>query len=77
VVTEAALEELYRTRYTRFLRLGYALLGNVDLARDAVQETFATALRRERPFAARARSRAGCGRRCSTSAASSNGAAGA
>lgn len=40
----AAIEEVYRARYRSFFRLGYALLGNPDQARDAVQETFATAL---------------------------------
>lgn len=42
---EAAIEAAYRREFTRFLRLGYALLGSSDQARDAVQETFATALR--------------------------------
>jgi RNA polymerase sigma factor (sigma-70 family) len=49
-VSEAALEEVYRRRYTSFLRLGYALLGTPDLAREAVQETFATALRERASF---------------------------
>ncbi len=43
--SEAAIEEVYRRRYRSFLRLGYALLGGTDQARDAVQETFASALR--------------------------------
>jgi RNA polymerase sigma-70 factor (ECF subfamily) len=43
--TETAIEEVYRRRYTSFLRLGYALLGGSDQACDAVQEAFATALR--------------------------------
>jgi RNA polymerase sigma-70 factor, ECF subfamily len=46
----AAIEEVYRARYRSFLRLGYALLGNADQARDAVQETFATALRASDSF---------------------------
>jgi RNA polymerase sigma-70 factor, ECF subfamily len=48
--TEAAIEEVYRTRYASFLRLGYALLGNREQARDAVQETFAEALRKSASF---------------------------
>ena len=48
--SEAEIEEVYRRRYTSFLRLGYALLGNIDQARDAVQETFATALRARSSF---------------------------
>jgi len=48
--SEAAIEEVYRRRYAGFLRLGYALLGSRDLAREAVQETFATALRERRSF---------------------------
>ena len=48
--SEAAIEEAYRRRYTRFLRLGHALLGSSDLAREAVQETFATALRARGSF---------------------------
>lgn len=49
-VSEAAIEEVYRRRYANFLRLGYALLGAADLAREAVQETFATALRERASF---------------------------
>jgi RNA polymerase sigma factor (sigma-70 family) len=48
--SEAAIEDVYRRRYAAFLRLGYALLGSRDLARDAVQETFATALRSRRSY---------------------------
>jgi RNA polymerase sigma-70 factor, ECF subfamily len=48
--SEGAIEQAYRLHFTRFLRLGYALLGSRDLARDAVQETFATALRRRESF---------------------------
>jgi RNA polymerase sigma-70 factor, ECF subfamily len=48
--SEAAVEEVYRHRYASFLRLGYALLGSGDLAREAVQETFATALRERVSF---------------------------
>lgn len=46
----AGIEEVYRHRYASFLRLGYALLGSGDLAREAVQETFATALRERASF---------------------------
>jgi RNA polymerase sigma factor (sigma-70 family) len=48
--SEAAIEEIYRHRYASFLRLGYALLGSADLAREAVQETFASALRERGSF---------------------------
>lgn len=48
--SEAAIEAVYRRRYGSFLRLGYALLGDGEQARDAVQETFATALRARRSF---------------------------
>jgi RNA polymerase sigma factor (sigma-70 family) len=48
--TEAAIEEVYRRRYTAFLRLGYALLGDRERARDAVQEAFALALRARSSF---------------------------
>jgi RNA polymerase sigma factor (sigma-70 family) len=43
-----AIEQAYREGYGRFLRLGVALLGDVDRGRDAVQETFARALRARR-----------------------------
>ena len=49
-VSEAAIEDVYRRRYASFLRLGYALLGASDPAREAVQETFATALRERASF---------------------------
>jgi RNA polymerase sigma factor (sigma-70 family) len=47
---EAAIEEVYRRRYPSFLRLGYALLGDRERARDAVQEAFAVALRARASF---------------------------
>ncbi len=40
-----ALEQLYRNRYPRFLRLAYAVLGSREAAADAVQEAFVRALR--------------------------------
>ena len=46
----AALEEVYSRRYTAFLRLGFALLGSREQAHDAVQETFAIALRKRESF---------------------------
>ena len=48
--TAAAIEDVYRRRYASFLRFGYALLGSREHARDAVQETFALALRQRRSF---------------------------
>jgi RNA polymerase sigma factor (sigma-70 family) len=48
--SETAIEEVYRQRYAAFLRLGYALLGDRDRARDAVQEAFAVALRARASF---------------------------
>ena len=48
--SEAAIEEIYRRRYAAFLRLGYALLGDRERARDAVQEAFAAALRARGSF---------------------------
>jgi RNA polymerase sigma factor (sigma-70 family) len=48
--SEAAIEEVYRQRYAAFLRLGYALLGDRERARDAVQEAFAVGLRARASF---------------------------
>lgn len=48
--TSSAIEEVYRRRYASFLRLGYALLGSREHAHDAVQETFAVALREQQSF---------------------------
>jgi DNA-directed RNA polymerase specialized sigma24 family protein len=42
--SEAEIAEIYRHRFSGFLRLGYALLGDSERARDAVQETFVAAL---------------------------------
>jgi RNA polymerase sigma-70 factor (ECF subfamily) len=41
----AAIEHAYRDGYRRFLSLALGMLGDVDRARDAVQEAFAHALR--------------------------------
>jgi RNA polymerase sigma-70 factor (ECF subfamily) len=41
----AAIEDLYRRRYRKFLRLAIAVVGSPDAAADAVQEGFARALR--------------------------------
>jgi RNA polymerase sigma-70 factor (ECF subfamily) len=41
----AAIELAYRDGYRRFLSLALGMLGDVDSARDAVQEAFAHALR--------------------------------
>jgi RNA polymerase sigma-70 factor (ECF subfamily) len=46
----AALEELYRRRYRRFLRLALAVTGSRDAAADAVQEGFARAIRHRQEF---------------------------
>ena len=40
-----ALEELYRHRYQRFLRVAIAVIGSREAAADAVQDAFAAALR--------------------------------
>lgn len=50
VSSDEAIERAYRRDYARFLRLGYALLGERDRAHDAVQETFAAALRARASF---------------------------
>lgn len=45
VVPLAGIEEVYRASYRRFLRVALAMLGDRYLADDAVQETFARAVR--------------------------------
>ena len=46
----AALEELYRDRYTTFRDVLAGVVGSHDLAREVVQEAFALALRERRRF---------------------------
>ena len=48
--SERAIEALYRARYRRFLRVALAILHDREAARDAVQETFARALRAHAQF---------------------------
>lgn len=50
--TLALLAELYEQRYHQFLRLAEAIVGDVELARDVVQEAFARAIRSRRTFRA-------------------------
>jgi RNA polymerase sigma-70 factor, ECF subfamily len=44
------IENLYRTRFPAFLRTATAILGDAESARDAVQDAFATAVRRREDF---------------------------
>jgi RNA polymerase sigma-70 factor (ECF subfamily) len=44
------LEALYRSRFDVFVRVAASVTGSADSARDAVQEAFATAVRRRRSF---------------------------
>jgi RNA polymerase sigma factor (sigma-70 family) len=48
--TIAALGRLYEQRYHRLLRVAEAIVGDADLAHDAVQEAFARAIRSRRTF---------------------------
>jgi RNA polymerase sigma-70 factor (ECF subfamily) len=41
----SAVESEYRRRYVKFVRVALGFLGDPDIAHDAVQETFARALR--------------------------------
>jgi RNA polymerase sigma factor (sigma-70 family) len=50
--TLATLAELYEQRYHQFLRLAEAIVGDVELARDVVQDAFARAIRSRRTFRA-------------------------
>ena len=43
--TLEALAELYETGYRRYLRVAEAIVGDVELAHDAVQEAFTRAIR--------------------------------
>ena len=44
------LEALYRSRFEVFARVAASVTGDSDQARDAVQEAFATAVRKRRSF---------------------------
>lgn len=44
------LEALYRSRYDVFARVAASVTGDPERARDAVQEAFATAVRKHRSF---------------------------
>ena len=44
------LEALYRSRFEVFARVAASVTGDADRARDAVQEAFATAVRKRRSF---------------------------
>ena len=46
----AELETLYRTRLQEFRRVAAAIAGDRELGRDAVQEAFASAVRRRRTY---------------------------
>lgn len=46
----AALSEIYKRRYARFLRVAEAIVGDVDLARDAVQDAFVRLIRSRQAF---------------------------
>jgi RNA polymerase sigma factor (sigma-70 family) len=45
-----ALTAIYERRYHRFLRVAEAIVGDVELARDAVQDAFARLVRRQDEF---------------------------
>jgi RNA polymerase sigma factor (sigma-70 family) len=49
-VTLASLAALYEQRYRQFLRLAEAIVGDVELAHDVVQEAFARAIRSRGTF---------------------------
>ena len=48
----AALERLYRDRYTTFLRVAYAITADEEAARDAVHDGFVRAVRDRRTYRA-------------------------
>src|SRR6266566_2945435 len=45
--TTAALEDLYRRRFDAFVHTSYAITRDTESSRDAVQEAFAVALRKQ------------------------------
>jgi RNA polymerase sigma factor (sigma-70 family) len=49
-VSVAEIEALYRQRYSRFLRVAMATLGDVERARDAVHEAFVRAIKSRDDF---------------------------
>jgi RNA polymerase sigma factor (sigma-70 family) len=51
-VDSSRLEAVYRERFADFLRIAFAITRDEGLARDAVQETFAKALRSSENFRA-------------------------
>jgi RNA polymerase sigma-70 factor (ECF subfamily) len=46
----ADIEAVYRSRFRDFLRTAVAIVGDAETAREAVQETFAAAVRRRTDF---------------------------
>ena len=51
-VDSSRLETVYRERFADFVRIAFAITGDEGLARDAVQEAFAKALRSSESFRA-------------------------
>jgi RNA polymerase sigma-70 factor (ECF subfamily) len=45
-----AIEEVYRARFDEFVRVARAITGDAETARDAVQDAFATAVRKRRDY---------------------------
>jgi RNA polymerase sigma factor (sigma-70 family) len=52
-VVLAQIEDAYRERYPVFLRVALAIVGDVELARDAVHDAFVRAVRHRRRFRGR------------------------
>jgi len=48
VDVDRAIETLYRDRFHAYVHVAYAITGDAESARDAVQEAFALALRRQK-----------------------------
>jgi RNA polymerase sigma factor (sigma-70 family) len=48
--TVAAIEDVYRARHAELLRVATAIIGDAEVARDAVQEGLARALARRKTF---------------------------